>query len=1010
MGERDIAWPSHKIWTDLSKQLGGRISAKALYTFVKMDRHNIQEKLGLTNEAHEESQTSDVDLDSTTIGFQLTIPFQEWTEQFVEETVYKSTEAQSNERHYTILKRGSWTHTLNQKIWSSIKCPCTLSFKRAKVHPYSPSRCLVITGHCTECSGKLYIHAGSLPADNEPVVLQCSLENVNVSLHSGKSKRNLSSEERAKVSEELWMGKQLPHVWRATKAKEMMEMGDPEPSHLPSLSTLRKAKQERGDKELGHNDPVLSLQLIKYSASHCGSIFDIGLDKFFCHYWTPSQLLVYKSLSKACGSRVSFDATGTIVKRLSRPTERSGHIFLYQGVLSGESGVHIPVVQMLSERHTIPAIANWLSEWHRGGAPVPKEAVCDFSLAILGALVKSFTPHPDLKAYINECFGVLLGNPSSTLPTCFLRVDVAHCIKMITQWECLRKKGSRVKGFYVRALAQVVQCVSIDDARQLIQSITVVALSESEGNDESGAPVISEVCKGNLKKRIADGKYNPALADEMAKDGQIMETSMNSLEDCNTEAQSWVANICGESKTLASHCGDRDNLHFLPELLPHVIRMCSYLPLWTGVMVPHFEGSTLTASSAHVEAEFKNVKSGLFKHDNLPIRLDRFVSRHLNYIEGQMRLSSAAVSANYIKSEKNETEISSINCDGGETEDNPKIHEPVENWRGLAVPPKKRKSYLTPQPEWLHVDMATKKGKTQIGLLQNGNLSKPIKVGKALVSLTNTCAFDSFCQCLCCAFCDSANFRGFVHCHQETTKIFQLITTIVAKGMQYDAFRQRAELLLNIFSSSELRSGARQVNATCNIAYIVTSLMRHTPSLVTETQCSNPHCHRSSTHRREVPLIPVEVSILEREGIKGLQAALLKGVQLQPSMCLRPLVTPETSDNLITADPSTFPQLCTGLVSHSYTTGAALFIETAEETSYPLEEFPMNITFANEQFILRGIVAFIPGPYRSALGHYVAYCRRSFSVWERYDDLSKGVSTASEKNKIKPHVVFYTKE
>ena len=90
-------------------------------------------------------------------------------------------------------------------------------------------------------------------------------------------------------------------------------------------------------------------------------------------------------------------------------------------------------------------------------------------------------------------------------------------------------------------------------------------------------------------------------------------------------------------------------------------------------MVPHFEGSTLTASSANVEAEFKNVKSGLFKHDILPIRLDRFVSRHLNYIEGQMRLSSAAVSANYIKSEKNETEISSINCDDGETEDNPKI-------------------------------------------------------------------------------------------------------------------------------------------------------------------------------------------------------------------------------------------------------------------------------------------------------------------------------------------------
>ena len=51
--------------------------------------------------------------------------------------------------------------------------------------------------------------------------------------------------ERVKVSEELWRGKVLPHVWRAAKDKKLMSMGDPEPSHLPSLPTLRKAKQDR---------------------------------------------------------------------------------------------------------------------------------------------------------------------------------------------------------------------------------------------------------------------------------------------------------------------------------------------------------------------------------------------------------------------------------------------------------------------------------------------------------------------------------------------------------------------------------------------------------------------------------------------------------------------------------------------------------------------------------------------------------------------------------------------
>ena len=100
---------------------------------------------------------------------------------------------------------------------------------------------------------------------------------------------------------------------------------------------------------------------------------------------------VYKSLSKLHGSSVSFDATGSVVRRLSRPTDKSGHIFLHQGVLSAQSGVHTSVVQMLSEKYNIDSIANWLSEWHRAGPPIPKEAVSDLSLAILRALVKAFT-------------------------------------------------------------------------------------------------------------------------------------------------------------------------------------------------------------------------------------------------------------------------------------------------------------------------------------------------------------------------------------------------------------------------------------------------------------------------------------------------------------------------------------------------------------------------------------------------------------------------------------------
>ena len=77
----------------------------------------------------------------------------------------------------------------------------------------------------------------------------------------------------------------------------------------------------------------------------------------------------------------------------------------------------------------------------------------------------------------------------------------------------------------MRAFAQLLQCHSIEDARHLIQSIAVVALSESEGNDEAGTPVMSEICKRGLKTRIAEG-YNPdiCLDDEMGLGGMTEES------------------------------------------------------------------------------------------------------------------------------------------------------------------------------------------------------------------------------------------------------------------------------------------------------------------------------------------------------------------------------------------------------------------------------------------------------------------------------------------------------
>lgn len=410
----NIATPSDGIWAELSKQLGEKLTPKALYTFVKLNRHNILATLGYNNEknmSETDSSESDTPFDQSMSTlqnkgnktFNVELPFEQWMHMIPERVTYKKD--MFRKRAYTILKRGTWTHIVNQGIWNEIKSSCTFIFKRAKVYPDQVSSFIKIRGFCKECKGQLYITCEKEPDMQCPMVLRCVMENTDESLHTGFSKRPLSGRLHEEVKKELCEGRLQPHVWRASQAEKLMDFGDPEPSHLPNLATIRKAKQEQHESEMAHKNPILSLQAIKCSCPHSGSIGDIGLHKFFCHYWSPTQMMMYQTEKHPI---VAFDATGSVVKKLVRPNGLSGHIFLYQGVLIGSDNSHIPVVQMLSERHDVQAITRWLTEWIHAGAPVPKEAISDFSLALLGALVKAFTQLSDLKSHVNECFGVLL--------------------------------------------------------------------------------------------------------------------------------------------------------------------------------------------------------------------------------------------------------------------------------------------------------------------------------------------------------------------------------------------------------------------------------------------------------------------------------------------------------------------------------------------------------------------------------------------------------------------------
>lgn len=86
----------------------------------------------------------------------------------------------------------------------------------------------------------------------------------------------------------------------------------------------------------------------------------------------------------------------------------------------------------------------------------------------------------------------------------------------------------------------------------------------------------------------------------VSNDKEKEDVRLDPCTEMNTDLRRWVADICEESRCHAEVNGDRDNMHYLPELVPHLISLGGYPPLWTRVMVPLFQ-SKLTAASSNVE-------------------------------------------------------------------------------------------------------------------------------------------------------------------------------------------------------------------------------------------------------------------------------------------------------------------------------------------------------------------------------------------------------------------------
>lgn len=218
---------------------------------------------------------------------------------------------------------------------------------------------------------------------------------------------------------------------------------------------LRQAKSEFKSKALGITNkcPIQSIVENKYRIPYAGSIHTVSYNEAFVHYWSPYQVEVYKLVHKLSKGhcKVAIDATGGLVSKILRPVtgEESHHFFLYEIVVYG-LGIQESISQMVSEKQDLPTILYWLNKLQLSGVPSPNEIVTDMSRAILGAVSRAFCNGIGIKEYVDVCLQYLL-KESTSFPTYFLRIDIAHFIKMQCRWKCFNGTNKRrLKEFYIR--------------------------------------------------------------------------------------------------------------------------------------------------------------------------------------------------------------------------------------------------------------------------------------------------------------------------------------------------------------------------------------------------------------------------------------------------------------------------------------------------------------------------------------------------------------------------------
>lgn len=679
---------SSDVWEKISNALNNKWSATNIYTNVTQNRRNImsiactnvgikfipfmsKKKIEIydtsdnsTNENNSDDadETYELEHEAKNLDkFEVKLTCNEW------KTIQSSDVKYNDGRNYSILRRGVWTDILALAIFRDTELPCAFQFKNMKIYNRPESlHYLRVKGYCKSesCKNLIFCYLHEKPLDETNVILTIRTRETFYNQHE-EVKRQLRGEKRQRVGKEVYY--EGAANWLKREALENIKSRGRIPPHVPSKEVITQAKKEYVDakldiKPLDGKDLIKAIENMNHVMPYQGSIHEVKRKKLFISFSTPAQILAYKKYCKMTKSisSVSIDGTGSIAKPLVHEDgSSSGHIFLYSMTINFKNET-LSVYDMFTESQDTDVIWWWLKQWLKL-APIPKQAVCDCSRAVMNGISLAFN-NQTVKTYVETCFLYAIGDEeySRREPIhTYLRLDVPHFMNSIRIWTCFKfMRMASVRQFYMYCIALLIDCQTIDKFEKIFQLMCIVGLNEFQDSVIQKTNYSVLEARKNLEELIKNRNLDANLEDsinvetksevdvkKIENDEETPDDENNCKSENETKKCSRIKNFINnlrDDALFANFIGVELNPFYFPDFIDQFIKLKAYeFPLWTAVAIPYIAEHALTT---FVEGHFNIVKHRVLKNHLLPLRLDKLLKLILNYY-----LGNAAVLTSHLK-------------------------------------------------------------------------------------------------------------------------------------------------------------------------------------------------------------------------------------------------------------------------------------------------------------------------------------------------------------------------